>query len=54
VGSTKTNTIYHLLEGLVFLGVLVQTNTKLTPMNGSFVLVCFKLTLTQGSIHAHI
>jgi hypothetical protein len=39
VGSTRTNTNYHLLEVLVFLGVLVQTNTKITPMHGSFVLV---------------
>jgi hypothetical protein len=50
VGSTRTNTNYHLLEVLVF-GVLVQTNTKITPVHGSFVLVCPKLTLTHGSIH---
>jgi hypothetical protein len=52
VGSTKTNTIYHLLEGLVFLGVLVQTNTHEWIFCVSFVLVCPKLTLTHGSIHA--
>jgi hypothetical protein len=38
-GSTKTNTNYHLLEVLVLLGVLLQTNTKITSMHGSFMLV---------------
>jgi hypothetical protein len=37
VGSTRTNTNHHLLEVLVLLGVLVQTNTK----------------ITHGSIHDH-
>jgi hypothetical protein len=52
-GSTRTNTNYHLLEVLVFWMVLVQTNTKITPTHGCFVLVCPKLTLTHGSIHGH-
>jgi hypothetical protein len=39
VGSTRTNINYHLLEVLVFFWVLVQTNTKITPMHGSFLLV---------------
>jgi hypothetical protein len=29
-GSTRTNTNYHLLGMLVFFGVLLETNTKLT------------------------
>jgi hypothetical protein len=42
---------------LVFWGVLVPTNTKLTHVFGwkvlVLVLVCFKLTLTPPSKHAH-
>jgi hypothetical protein len=54
-GVHQTNTNYHLLEVLVFLGVLVPTNTKLTHVFGSKVLalvfVCYKLTLTSPSKH---
>jgi hypothetical protein len=39
VGSTKTKTNYHLLGMLVFLGVLVPTNTKVTHILGFFLLV---------------
>jgi aspartyl-tRNA synthetase len=35
------------------LGVLVPTNTKLTHVFGSKVLVCYKLTLTPPSKHGH-
>jgi hypothetical protein len=42
---------------LVFLGMLVPTNTKLTHVFGSkvlvLVLVCYKLTLTPPSKHDH-
>jgi hypothetical protein len=48
-GVHQTNTNYHLLE------VLVPTNTKLTHVFGSkvlvLVLVCYKLTLTPPSKH---
>jgi hypothetical protein len=37
--STKTNTNYHLLGMLVFWEVLFGTNTKLTHVLGSLVLV---------------
>jgi hypothetical protein len=56
-GIHQTNTNYHLLEVSVFLGVLVPTNTKLTYVFGSkvlvLVLVCYKLTLTPPSKHDH-
>jgi hypothetical protein len=56
-GVHQTNTNYHLLEVLVFLGLLVPTNTKLTHVFGSkvlvLVLVCYKLTLTPPSKHVH-
>jgi hypothetical protein len=38
-GVHQTNTNYHLLRVLVFLGVLVPTNTKQTHVFGSKVLV---------------
>jgi hypothetical protein len=56
-GVQQTNTNYHHLEVLVFLGVLVPTNTRLTHVFGSkvlvLVLVCYKLTLTPPSKYDH-
>jgi hypothetical protein len=48
---------YNIFCCVVFLGVLVPTNTKLTHVFGSkvfvLVLVCYKLTLTPPSKHDH-
>jgi hypothetical protein len=56
MGSTRTNTNYHLLGMLGFWGVLLRTNTKLTHILGFFcvsvVFVCCKLTLTPSTKHA--